>query len=414
MPNQGEVLGNMPREGLEERLKKNAERIREHGREVIRRRENRRDFVVPRSKLGVLSEDGLKLQVDLPEGPRHFPLLNRSLRQLVAKTDVPYAYLASLEERGHPDLAAANLSEILSREASGPKGPIKHLVRVLDDQVDGVLSDSYKAVSNDTVLALCAEEFARADVKIWDLSLTDTSFRVQGVAGHLIGKITEERKFRGRWDGRKGDTANAGITIENSENGHRKASASSSIWLAWCENFNVWGDTVARVHLGGKLDEGEHFFSDETKALEAAAFLSKIKDTIRNTFDPVKFKAIIDAINATTQREIGDSPAKVVDAAVKAWGLSVERRDAILEELLSSGDKSQYGVSNALTALANPSNAGRLKVSDAEKNLLQDAGGAILRLTEARWKSFLAGAYAPKRGEEVEEKPVQTVRVVTT
>ncbi len=390
-------------------------RIEKIARETQRRTQARKgnDFVVARSGLGVTLDDQNRLAITFRNGADHVvPLKRSALQQLANATRVPATFLSRLTDAGHHDLAAATLSELLTRETTTEGGKTrKQLIRSLDGEVDAFLSDSYRAIPNDAILAIALEEFEAAKVQVWDLRLTDTDFRVLAFAPHISGEITQDRKFSGmsRWEGKEGDVLNAGLRLTNSETGHARFTATSAILRRICCNFNVWADVVAKTHLGKKLEEGEQDFTSlETKALEDAALVSKLRDAIRGTFDEAKFRALIARVNETTTRELGEAPTQVVDAAIKLHGLGEARREAIIERLLRSGDKSQYGLVQAITSQVNPENAKDL--ADETRTTYEEAGGKILHLSERGWRDFLRLAYTPPK--ETEDKETQAVRRV--
>lgn len=391
------------------------ERIEKIAREAQRRTAARKgnDFVIPRTGLGVTLDLQNRLALTFKNGSDHVvPLKRGALQQLAGATKVPSTFLDRLTRSGHHDLAAATLSELLVREHETEGGKSrKHLVRALDGEVDAFLSDSYRAIPNDAVLAVALEEFEKAKVQVWDLRITDVDFHVLAFAPHISGEITKDRKFSGmsRWEGKEGDVLNAGLRLTNSETGHARFAATSAILRRICCNFNIWADVIARTHLGSKLEEGvQDFTSLETKSLEDAALVSKLRDAIRGTFDPATFRRLIDRVNETTTRELGDEPTVVVDAAIKLHGLDESRRESIIEQLYRSGDKSQYGIVQAITAQVNPTNAGELP--DETRTAFEEAGGKLLALGDRDWTSFLRSAYAAKKEEKSsEDQKTQTV-----
>jgi hypothetical protein len=377
-----------------------AARIKRISDEITRQRAARKDYVVTRARLGVTTGDddtGLSLLVQngAPE-PHVLPIERHALSQLSDVTRTPLRFLDRLTEAGHWDLAATTLSEILTREEAAKK----HLVRTLDGKADAFLSDRYRSISNDAVANVAFEELERVGAKVWDLRLSPTEFRLLAAAPHIHGQVTTDRNFKGasRWEGKAGDVINAALTLKNSETGHASFAGLPAILRRICQNFCIHGDGVSTVHLGGRLAEGEQFKSDQTRELEGKALASGLRDVIRTTFDPVKFKATLDAINATTQRDLGEAtPTQVVDASVELFGINPGRRDAILEELLQSGDKTQYGLVNAVTAQVNPEHAGDL--DDATRSAFEDVGGKILAIGALDWKAFIKRAVAPVEPE---------------
>lgn len=378
-----------------------ATRIKDIAKEVSRRAKARKDYVVRRDKLGAINADGA-LHLRIADQPDLFAMRRGSLAQMAVSLDVPLRYLDRLTDNGHGDLAALTLTELLQKESTttlrGAAVQRKHLVRTLDGEVDAFLSDSYRAFSNEDALAVALQEVKAMGAEVWDLRLTRDEFRLLAVAPGISGKVTLDRTFdpgdgwQSRWYGKEGDVLNAAFTLSNSETGGRKLRADASILRRVCENFCVWGDGVARVHVGKKMEEGEVFFSDDTRRAEDEVVWKKIRDVIRGVFTPEVFAEKLAIINATTQRVIDAPAVEVVDATVRAYGLPAEYKEALLEELIGSGDKTQYGLSNAVTAMVNPRNAG--EADDEVRSKFEDVGGAILGLDDKGFKRLLAEAVA--------------------
>src|SRR5205085_144229 len=97
------------------------------------------------------------------KGQEPLALRRHSLQQLCNTLEVPLRYLDRLTGAGHHDLAAEALNDILQRE------PKRHLVRTLDGRADAILSDRYRAISNEAVLGIALEEAKRAGAQVWDL-----------------------------------------------------------------------------------------------------------------------------------------------------------------------------------------------------------------------------------------------------
>lgn len=361
------------------------ERIRSVAQEVSRRSKAARDFAADRRSLKVVDvEGGFNLSIDGQD--TLFPIQRQAYMQVAEKLNIPTRYLDRLVEAGHRDMVVSNLQGIIDREQG------RHLVRTLDGQVRAFLSDRYRSLDNQDLLAICLREVKAAGAEVWDLRLTDNEFRFLAVAPQISGQVSIDRTFdpgdgwMSRWAGKEGDTLNAALTVSNSETGHGGLNVRPAILRKVCANFCVWQDGVARVHIGGKIkDEGEIFFSDDTKRQEDKVIWMKVTDVVRSTFTPAVFQKKIEAINATTKVAV-EKPVEAVEAAVKNLGLPSEYRDAILEEFLGSGDKSQWGLVNALTEMANPE---RPDLDDSTRNLFEDVGGQVLAMSERQFEALI-------------------------
>ena len=389
------------------------ERINQIAEEVKRRSKARKDFIVDRANMRVVEADGaLNLSIPDPENPdfgQMFEFRRGSLTQLSGALDLPIKYLDRLVNNGHTDLLAENLNTLLTRECTRTvrtqKVRHRQRIRVLEingiERVDAVLSDSYRCLDNYDLFAIVLQQFKAMEAEgfpspqIWDLRLTDDEFRMTAVASHISGQVSLDRTFdpgdgwMSRWHGEDGDVLNAAITISNSETGRGGLNARPSILRKVCANFCVWSDGVAQVHLGKRADEeGQVFISEETKKQEDRVVWLKIRDTIKNTFDPEQFKIRLDQINQTTKVTV-PSATEAVSAAIQTFGLPEEHKEAILEEFLTMGDKSQYGLVQAITAQVNPKARETAELTEEKLNLFEDVGGRILGMSKKEFESFV-------------------------
>jgi hypothetical protein len=333
---------------------------------------------------------------DAPKEPLAFR--RRSLLQLAGSLDIPSRYIDRLEKAGHLDMIANDLTQLLARE------PKRHLLRMLDGRLDALLSDRYRAFSNEDLMCIALDEAKKVGAHVWDLRHTPDEFRILLVAPHIAGQIDTRRErpdgSADRWtDGGKKDVINAACTIGNSETGGRKLQGSLSLLRRICMNFSVHAEGVARVHLGRRIDgDGEVIYSDETKKADDNVVYMQIRDVIKTAFNPEVFAKKIALLNETTKRVV-EKPTEAVDATIRAFGLPAERKEAILESLLGSNDKTQYGLAQAVTSLVNQANARRVS-DDETRNVFEDVGGAILEMNASQFKALLATP-KPKKEEAV-------------
>ena len=71
----------------------------------------------------------------------------------------------------------------------------------------------------------------------------------------------------------------------------------------------------------------------------------------------------------------------------------VRNREAILEEFLQTGDKTQYGLVQAITAQVNPkARRADNDLNEESLSLFEDVGGKILGMNEREFEGLLATA----------------------
>lgn len=351
--------------------------------EIERQKVARRDYIYPASKLSVDNEGNLLMQeVDgfkvgdtvytewaqaesaatasgqkLEHVGKVAPmqLSQTAHRQLCERLGVSHMgrYVAGLRAKGHGDLAATNFQTLLSRETK------RFLVRTLDGRARAILSDSYRILDNGDLFFCAAETLQQVNADIWNARLSEDRFQLLAVSPHIRGEVTTDRTFdpgdgwESRWAGGEGDVHNAALSISNSETGNGCLSVNPAIMRKVCANFNVWTNGVAEVHLGRQKGEEGLILGDDTRAAEAKTIWLKIRDVIKTTFNPEKFKEYIERLNRATTREIpAGNVEKAVDNVVQEYEISNERRNSILANLLRTGDRTQYGLIQAVTSTA--------------------------------------------------------------
>lgn len=343
------------------------------------------------------SPDAIKLKIDgLPkievaDAGAPIAMLPTARQQLFSRMDVPKRFADSLVKREAGDVLSTMMSELMSRETK------RVMLRCLDGGVRAIVSDRYRALDNSDLFYAAATQFQQAGASMWKARLSDDSFELFGVADHIAGEVRLDRTFdpgdgwMSRWAGKSGDAQNAAVRITNSETGRGGLGVAMSVVTKICANFCVWGENVAVIHSGRQLeadDNGLIIKSDQTRELESRTVWSKINDAIATAFDATAFQKMIDAMNDATQREIPEDRVEAaVDNVVAEFTLDEASKASILDEILSTGDRSQYGLMQATTHAAHAND----RKGDSEKaSGFEDIGAAILAKTPAQFEKLLA------------------------
>jgi hypothetical protein len=402
-----------------------AEYIHEHAnvlkvadvlKEIERRKASRRDYVYPAAKLAV-NDDGAMVFGDTDAfqvGDRVYtnwtdaeaaadstgqelrplgktgalPLSRTAEIQVCGKLGVPTKYIDFLREGGkHPDLAAHNLTTLLSRSAGQ-----KMLVRTLDGRVRAVLSDRYRILDNADVFFAAAEAMQAAGAVIWNARLTDDRFSLFAVSPDLHGTVTKSMAFRdgvqhGWWQGDKdGDTHNAAVQISNSETGQGGLTVRLGALRAVCVNTSIIGKALSVIHLGKQQGEGEVRYEEDTRESEARTVWLKLRDTISTAFDRAKFVEYLDRLNGLAEKKLAE-PEKAVAALAERFDLPDARRADVLAKLFGGRDLTRFGLAQAVTASAKEGD-------DGEAGRLEEIGGELAYLPAGEWNAIDAGAVA--------------------
>jgi len=147
---------------------------------------------------------------------------------------------------------------------------------------------------------------------------------------------------------------------------------------------------MKKYHIGraGQADtESYEVFSDVTRQADDRAFWLKVKDVTMAAFREDLFRKAIDSIKAAGDRPIkSDDLAAVVDSVVEVLALPPASNSGILKHLAAGGDLTQWGLSSAITRVANDAD-------DYEyATVLERAGGRVLALPAADWSKLATAA----------------------
>ncbi len=142
-----------------------------------------------------------------------------------------------------------------------------------------------------------------------------------------------------------------GIVISNSEIGRGTLRVEPFALRLWCMNGAVFDQSIARVHLGGKHDL-HGLLSQETVRAENEAIWGQVRDLTRATLaDRESFRGMVARLSGATGKVLAE-PREAVDTVVRQYRLDDSARQRILDELISGGDPTIFGLMQAITATA--------------------------------------------------------------
>lgn len=303
----------------------------------------------------------------LPDGAIQFNAA--AVRQLGEKCEpnIPAKFFDRMLEQ-RPDRLEALLNGLHN------DGPAKRLIRTLDGNVRAWLSDSYRVIDNLDMAFTCMDAAQRVGGQVIEANLSDTNMRIKftsqavwdklditqrsgpqggwfaGAIGNreLIGKSILGATIREELPGGPG-TVHPVITVSNSETGHGGFRVRLGILMGICFNVATLEDVVAQVHLGERLAEG--VYAADTVATEAKAITMKARDAVLAAFDKEKFARMIAKVKKSTTTEIEDATS-AVENVIEANEISEEKKDALLEYFLRDYNKTQFGLAQAVSRLA--------------------------------------------------------------
>lgn len=319
-------------------------------------RQMRYDLVAPSDALDVDRVDGT-FRVWTPEGGvLPVALDRRAVGSLCSRTPITVNYWDQMAECPSPELLARTVNWWTGRSGDHPTSP--WLFRIFQSQDPSlpsllrcVLSDRYRPLENlDVMQAVASAVPPGADVSA-DLAAHRMRVRITvptiGVdARHVL------RDYRSPYTGRTGEDLPlmfSGLDISNGETGGAAFTVAPRAVFQVCNNGMTQSVDVERaVHLGGVLDEGTIQWSAETQEAQLRLLTSKTRDAVARFLSTEYLDEVLDRIAGAAQVPVGVTAARQV-----ALGLFPEATtDSILDLFARSGDLTQLGLGQAVTAHA--------------------------------------------------------------
>jgi len=320
-----------------------------------------------------------------PDGEREvtskYEITDNAHRQIASWLNIPWTYYSRLV-KDHRDLVTGQVNALFERE------PGMRMVRTLDGKARAFLSNRYKRLDNDTVLAKSLPALIGSDSGLPDHQIlashideNDMRLRVVWTDPSLAQDIGPAPHGTGR------DIVYPGFEIGNSETGRGSLFVRGFFYRTYCKNgcvFGVGDNAIEfrRTHIGGKLaTAGLDILSDATRQKDDEAILSVMTDIMRSMGSRDFVQKMGDTLRSLRDGETMQNPVKGVQVLGKDLGLRENELDDVLKNLLTDGDLSRWGMLNAITALANED-----KVTQERAFELEEIGSNIITLPASQWK----------------------------
>lgn len=336
--------------------------------ELQRQKETKRDFLAPSEQIEMKFEAGkFFAQVgDLGEfeGNQLFH------DQLSSHYKIPKPYYERIQA-DYPELLAETVNAHLQKTKE------KRLVRTMDGRARAFLSAGYRPMDNvDLTTNAILPAFGNVNELLFDCQITETRLYVKAVTPKVQGEIV------------KGDVVQAGVMIRNSEVGHSSLSIEPFINRLVCTNGLIMPDYgVRKFHTGKRnleLNEAQELMlSDKTRMMQDATLWSQIRDIITATTTQASFNSMIKPMQEAAGRKIESKPTDAVEVVAEWYGFSEEQQTEMLNNLITGNDFSQWGIVNAVTAMAHT------ETDYDYATELQSIGGELLTLEKKDLKLLL-------------------------
>lgn len=325
------------------------------------------------SVVAPVSEDGpnqIVLDVDPQAGDvASFVLGPHARGQVASDLGIPKKYFDRMLAEA-PTLLKSNVNHWLFNQ------PERRLVRGFKATPEGgpfgtgraFLSDRYRRLDNIEIAKRLFPVFDEIEgLTFHQAQLTDTKFYLRA----LLPSLEREIKV--------GDAVQAGVEIRNSEVGSGALVIQPFVLRLICTNGMTVNDFAARKLHVGKRIEDETFYSDEAVEADDNAFWLVARDNLRSALTEVRFEEIVARLAEIVHGDKIQAPIAATEQLQQRFGLTDGEREAVLRNLVSEGDLSQWGLLNAVTATAK-------EVDDFDRQAdLEALGWDIAQLDSKQW-----------------------------
>lgn len=326
--------------------------------EIERQKTAKRDFVADTRRLRMVPMDvwdevGDETTEDMHpangievEDHGKFPINELAHSQIARRLKIPGQYYNRMRTE-NPGLLRDNVNSWFDRV------PEKRMVRTLDGNVRAFLSDRYNPLDYFDMLEAVLPMIYKLKLEIKSCEVTEQRL--------FLKAINIQAKTRSRWV--KGDgtgpndlkeTYQPGIVIGNSEVGCGSVFVSPGIVTVECTNLAVWNKAgLRRYHVGRRIESEEmdiaDYLTDETKIANDKAFWLKFRDMMHASLAGRLYDELVEKMMAAGEDKIETDIPRVVEVTADKFQLTGTESDGILQFLITGGDLTRIGLSQAIT-----------------------------------------------------------------
>jgi hypothetical protein len=282
-----------------------------------------------------------------------YSITNWTHGQLANYTGIPYSYYNKVMSTS-TKLLAENVNHWFAQNKDDVR-----MVRLDGSYMRAFVSDRFKRIDNYDVASIAVSEAKEVTktIKFRQAWITDKMMNLELIDPTQIIYIDPDKQAQfeqhdpsENYFYKPGeDVYMAGISITNSEVGYKAFEAQTYLYRLSCSNGLVMPYSVRRVHLGGRIDEGD--WSGKTRELDISLTESQIRDIVRKAFEKNSIDKAIDELRKAKNEKI-PHPQVFVDITAREFGFSDVEKDNIWSNLSIEGDLSKYGFIQAMTRTA--------------------------------------------------------------
>jgi hypothetical protein len=290
--------------------------------------------------------------------------------QIAERLGIPSRYYQKMQAET-PELLARNVNEWLTR-GNGEK----RFLRTYSEGSDvltgrAFLGSTYRPLDNFDLMTALVPPMLAAGVQVISSEVTDRRLYIQAVAQNIKSKVVIPGSHN-----RIDDVLNIGLIASNSEVGNGSLSIRALVYRQVCTNGLVISEDLPgfkQVHIGrGDENEDQHL-SDQSRKLRDASVWSRAQDVIKAAISQATLDKITERLNRAAGVKL-ENPEKAVELVVEKYDLSTDERTQVMKNLIEGGDVTLWGLTNAVTRIAND-------VASYDRAVeLEEIGGRVVAL----------------------------------
>jgi len=225
----------------------------------------------------------------------------------------------------------------------------RHLVRTVDDQVRGFLSDRYRRMDGAPILESFIKTATALGAVPVESKVLPTKFFLKMMLPMVFEPVQNE-------------VMAFGVKLQTSDYGDGALVLQAVLLRLWCTNFASCEDALRKIHLGSRLGQ-DLALSQKTYELDSKALASATEDVVCQTLGPDKVNEKLAIIKKASEDNI--KVKDVVEALRKRSKVTKAEEEIIVEkfntpdvEMLPPGN-TMWRLSNAISLFAQSTDAGR-------------------------------------------------------
>lgn len=336
--------------------------------------QNRQDVLVKPEAMAVSHVAGRsRLFVRSKEVSDDFHVSDHAHDQIASKAGIPRNFCKKLREE-EPDLYEKNVNQLLRSSGDNP-----YMLRILDGEVKGFVSNQYKRLDHRDLLQTLLPVFDEESV-----NFGYSAFDYDRDTGQLQGKFI----FEEQCEVDDGDPVNYGLYVSNGEWGGNQLSMIPGLFRVICFNgmFSAqWTENFDRRHVGSPMlmDENAQVLPMERdEANDTWRMVRRTAETLANAEDSGHFQEMVADLTKSRTREIENRNQLLAHFSDEHF--QGEETPAVFKAL---DEDTQFGLSQAVTRVAHE------EVESYQRSTeLEEIGANVASLNERQWEQLQSRA----------------------